>query len=61
MAIWVFIRFTPYFLDKLKSYRSLVQKSEELGIDNSALFYSEEPLTGIAERELSEKIKVPDE
>ena len=60
MAVWGFIRIAPSLLNKLKSYQDLVQKSEELGIDNSALFYSEEPLTSIAEQELSVKLNTID-
>ena len=60
LIVWGFIRFAPLLLGKLKSYQNIVEKSEELGIDNSALFYSEEPLTSVAEQELAVKLSAPD-
>jgi len=55
LAIWGFIIIIPLFLGRFKSYSEVIKKSEDLGIDNSALFYSDEPLTSIAEIELNER------
>lgn len=56
LAIWGFIIVIPKFLSQFSSYSDVIRKSEELGIDNAALFYSEEPLTSIAELELRERL-----
>jgi hypothetical protein len=57
LAIGIFVKVLPLVLNSIKSYHLVVKNSEELGIDNSALFYSEEPLTSIAENELLESLK----
>ena len=46
----------PLILNKIPSYTDVIKKSETLGIDNAALFYSEEPLTSRAELELNERL-----
>lgn len=56
LAICGFIIVIPKFLSQFSSYSDLIKKSEELGIDNAALFYSEEPLTSNAELELNERL-----
>jgi hypothetical protein len=56
LLVWSFIYLMPFFLNKIPSYTDVIQKSETLGIDNSALFYSEEPLTSRAELELNERL-----
>ncbi len=55
-AIWVFVKITPLLLSRINAYQQVIQKSEILGIDNSALFYSEELLTSKAEQELKERL-----
>lgn len=52
VAVWGFIKITPLLLENIKSYQEVIERSEELGIDNSTLFYSEEPLTYTSEQEL---------
>ena len=56
LLIWSFIYLIPLILNKIPSYTDVIQKSETLGIDNAALFYSEEPLTSMAELELNERL-----
>ncbi len=58
VAIWVFVKITPVLLSRITSYQQVIQKSEILGIDNSALFYSEELLTSKAEQELNERLEI---
>ena len=57
VAIWVFVKITPLLLSGINSYQQVIQKSKILGIDNSALFYTEELLTSKAEQELNERLK----
>ena len=57
LAIGIFVKVLPLVLNSIKSYHLVVKNSEELGIDNSALFYSEEPLTSIAENEINENLR----
>jgi len=52
VSIWGFIKIVPVVLNNLDSYKEVIEHSEELGIDNSTLFYSEEPLSSVAEQEL---------
>ena len=52
VAVWGFIKIIPLILENINSYQEVIERSEELGIDNSTLFYSEEPLTFTAEQEL---------
>ena len=54
--IWSFVHLMPLILNKISSYREVINKSVSLEIDNSALFYSEEPLTSSAEMELRERL-----
>ena len=54
--VWSFMYLMPLILNKIPSYADVIQKSETLGIDNAALFYSEEPLTSRAEFELNERL-----
>jgi hypothetical protein len=56
LMIWSFVYLMPLILNKIPSYADVIQNSETLGIDNSALFYSEEPLTSSAEMELRERL-----
>ena len=56
LAVYGFIIIIPLFLNKIKSYRDVIENSESLEIDNSALFYSEEALTSRAELELRERL-----
>jgi hypothetical protein len=53
VAVAAFIKFVPMLLMHNGTYVEIKINSEKLGIDNSTLFYSEEPRTSIAERELS--------
>ena len=57
IVIAAFIRFFPLLLMCSQSYVDVKNNSEKLGIDNSTLFYSEEPRTSLAEQELAMKLK----
>ena len=57
VAIYGFIVFTPTFLEKIKIYQNVVESSEKHGIDNNSVFYSDEPISYKAEKELKESIK----
>jgi len=50
------VQLAPIVLTKIPAYDELIQKSESMGIDNAALFYSEEALTSLAESELNERL-----
>lgn len=56
LVLWSFIKGFPLILNNIKPYRAVIEKSEELGIDNAALFYSEEAHTSIAEYKLLERL-----
>jgi len=58
LAIWGFIKIFPMILGRISVYQAVIENSENLEIDNSALFYSEESHTSVAERDLKEKLKV---
>ena len=55
-GIWVFIKVTPQVLNKVKIYREIIKSSDAHGIDNSTLFYSEEPATFDAENQIRENL-----
>ncbi|MCG8309707.1 MAG: hypothetical protein MI975_20090 [Cytophagales bacterium] len=57
IGIWGFIEFFPELLSAIKPYREVIEFSENAGIDNAALFYSEESLTSSAEQEIKEQLK----
>ena len=59
--IWCFVELVPLVLNKSSSYENVIQKSEAMEIDNSALFYSEEALTSKAESELNERLSFAEE
>ena len=61
LMIWCFVQLVPFILNKISSYKKVIQKSESMDIDNSALFYSEEALTSIAESELIERLNAMNE
>lgn len=56
LAVGVFIKIFPLLSNRIDTYRMIIKNSEQLGIDNSALFYSEEPLTLKAEQELIKRL-----
>lgn len=56
IVICTFIIITPKALNEIKMYREVIESSERLGVDNSALFYTEEHMTAQAELELKERI-----
>lgn len=56
LAIAAFISLFPLLLECSETYTAIKQKSEALGIDNSALFYSEESMTSVAEQVLKTKL-----
>jgi len=55
-AIGAFIFYFPSLLERNKTYQLIKQNSEAMGIDNSALFYSEESKTSEAEQELKSRL-----
>ena len=57
MLVWCFIKYMPVLIKNVKVYRQVTKCAEEMGIDNAALFYSEEPLTSQAEQELLMRLK----
>ena len=52
IAVVGFMFTFPLLLKKFDAYEQLIQNSEELEIDNSSLFYSEEMWTSRAESQL---------
>ena len=56
LMIWGFMQLMPTILNKIPAYLEVIKNSESLKIDNSSLFYSEEPLTSIAEIELNDRL-----
>lgn len=44
-------------LSHITSYQEVIVNSENMGIDNAALFYSEEAYTSIAENKLYESLR----
>ena len=60
LAIAVFVKWTPLVLKKSDTYRKITEKSIELGIDNAALFYSEESHSSIAEQNLKVLLRQKD-
>jgi hypothetical protein len=57
LAIWGFVKFSPLLLNKIESYQLVIKNSEQMGIDNATLFYSEEPLTSDAEQYLKQQLE----
>lgn len=57
VLIWCFVKYTPVLLNKVKIYKQVIDYSMKMGIDNAALFYTEEPLTSQAEQELIIKLR----
>ena len=51
-----FIFLFPKVINKVDVYEQIIENSEELEIDNSSLFYSEEMWTSKAERELKTRL-----
>ena len=56
LAVGGFIKIFPLLSNRIDTYRMIIKNSEQLGIDNSALFYTEEPLTLKAEQELIKRL-----
>lgn len=61
VSMWGFVKLSPLLLNKIESYRVVVDNSELLGIDNATLFYSEEPRTSEAEQYLKLQLDVAKE
>ena len=51
------MEFVPRMLNNISIYHEILESSEKKGIDNSAVFYSEEPMSYKAEEILKEKLK----
>jgi hypothetical protein len=58
LALWAFVFVVPKILNEIEVYRQFVEISRSKGVDNSALFYSEEPHTLKSEQELKERFSV---
>ena len=56
LAVGGFIKIFPLLSNRMDTYRMIMKNSEQLGIDNASLFYSEEPLTSKAEQELFKRL-----
>jgi hypothetical protein len=57
LFLWAFVALVPDLLMNIKMYREIQQCSELNGLDNSALIYSEEPVSYRAEKEIKNKLK----
>lgn len=51
-----FIYLSPKIFNRIPTYSQVIDNAEARGIDNSALFYSEEMLTSRAEEKLNEQL-----
>jgi hypothetical protein len=58
VAIWVFVFMIPKILNEFQVYRQFVETSHSKGIDNSALFYTEEPHALQSEQILKERLNL---
>ena len=56
LVVLAFVKCFPLVLNKFKIYREITEKSTQLGIENSALFYTEEKLTSVAEQKLKRQL-----
>ena len=54
LAVYAFIIFIPKMLMNFESYSEVLKSSEKHGIDNSSIFYSEEPISYKAEKEMKQ-------
>ena len=55
-GIFLFVKLCPLLLSQNSTYKQLTDRSEKLGIDNAALFYSEEAKTATAEKALKDRL-----
>ncbi len=58
LALWAFVFVVPKILNEFEVYRQFVEISRSKGIDNSALFYSEEPHALKSEQVLKERLSL---
>ena len=56
-GIWIFMEIAPRLMNSISIYQEIQENSEKLGIDNSAVFYSEEPMSYKAEEAMNQKLK----
>ena len=56
VGVFLFIKFFPMITDLSSTYRMITDQSQKLGIDNAALFYSEDAQTAIAEKKLKDRL-----
>jgi len=59
-TIVAFIKWSPLVFNKSDTYREITKKSVEMGIDNAALFYTEEKHSEIAEQNMKLILKKKD-
>lgn len=57
IGLWGFIKFSPVLLYKIGYYKDIIENAEKLGVDNAAMFYTEDPVTSFAEQRIKEKLK----
>jgi hypothetical protein len=57
MGILAFMEVAPRMMSNIGIYREIQQNSQKMGIDNSAVFYSEEPMSYKAEKHMIETLK----
>ena len=57
IGIWVFMEIAPGMMRSIVVYQKIQENSAKMGIDNSAVFYSEEPMSYKAEQVMIETLK----
>jgi hypothetical protein len=61
MGIWVFMEVAPGMMRSIVVYQKIQENSAKMGIDNSAVFYTEEPMSYKAEKAMFETLKEIDQ
>jgi hypothetical protein len=57
LVVYAFIAFMPKILLSFQSYQDILKSSEKAGIDNNSIFYSDEPISYKAEKEIKQKLE----
>lgn len=58
LAIYGFMIWAPKLLTQIEIYQKIEENSERMGIDNSTIFYSDEPISYEAAEVIGEKLNV---
>jgi hypothetical protein len=56
-GIWAFMEVAPLVMRSFVVYQTIQENSAKMGIDNSAVFYSEEPMSYKAEKSMIEALR----